>query len=97
MLAIGVTLSLALVAKITITRFKKDRSVSRLSLVPQYWSLAQNIILIIFMLSYLWVDIDPQVLSVWKATVWQISAICVEGTLLTLAVTLDLITALVQF
>ena len=38
-----------------------------------------------------------QVWFVWKSIAWQMSAICVEGTLLTIALTLDLLTALVKF
>ena len=78
--------------------FKANLGVNKLTLLPYYWSMIQLLIGLVYLVVYLSDRIQGDQFEItWRVIFMQLSTICLDGILLTLALTMNLITALIRF
>ena len=96
LLALAVTLNVFLLIIIVHTKFKREKSENKLTLVPHYFSIMQNTLMILCLVT---ASFDEEIADYWwllkKSFAWNVILISVQGTIMTLALTMDLLTALV--
>ena len=80
------------------TVYKKNIGVNKLTFLPYYWSFGQLMVGLIYLAVYLSMDKEEgYFVLIWKSTFVKFSNICLDGILLTLALTMNLVTALIRF
>ena len=78
--------------------FSRKLGVNKLTLLPYYWSVLQLLIGLIYLVVYLSDRIRLDQFEItWRGIFMQLSTICLDGISLTLALTMNLITALIRF
>ena len=80
------------------TVYKINIGVNKLTFLPYYLSFGQLMVNLVYLAVYLSMDAkDGYFVLLWKSTFVKFSNICLDGILLTLALTMNLITALIRF
>ena len=100
LLSLSSTLLMAMLAIIYKTKYQKERELSKMSLNPHYWSIAQNIILVICLsigLSLTHTEENVDFWSKYSSVLVQIECLAITGTVLSLALNFNLLTALIKF
>ena len=100
LLSLSSTLLIAMLSIVYKTKYQKERELSKMSLNPHYWSIAQNIILVICLsigLSLTHTEDNIDFWSKYSSVLVQIECLAITGTVLSLALNFNLLTALIKF
>ena len=99
-LSLSSTLLIAMLAIVYKTKFQTERELSKMSLNPHYWSISQNIILVVCLsigLSLTHTEENANLWSKYSSVLVQVECLAITGTVLSLALNNNLLTALIKF